>query len=273
MGAFKYCLSCPKVAKYKEYCCSCYKSKFNDYCVCTFINCDEITRSVRNPYCESHYHHVMIAKKQPIIKSGLNVLTDCQKEWIIKWFPHYDCDNLSVELNLSSKIIVYFAKSISIKKLPKRQRLCSICKIRYQLRKNGIPNRGTHCYICNRDIIVNNLRNSPNLLGVKLKYLYGVIKRRSNIPVDFTEDHLNELFKKQNGLCYYSGVEMVVNKIGNKRNLHSISVDQKIPGAGYTKDNIVLCVWTANVGKHLMLGSEYIKFCEKVVNYNKEVLE
>lgn len=65
-----------------------------------------------------------------------------------------------------------------------------------------------------------------------------------------TIDFLKKQYEKQNGKCYYTGVEMVVRKIGDQAyNPFDMSIDRIDSSKGYIPSNIVLCCYGINVLK------------------------
>jgi hypothetical protein len=51
---------------------------------------------------------------------------------------------------------------------------------------------------------------------------------------------------------------------GKGRSPYSVSLDQKKPSKGYTKNNVVLCCWAVNSGKSNLSIKEYINICKAV---------
>lgn len=74
------------------------------------------------------------------------------------------------------------------------------------------------------------------------------IKSRSKLKklnFNLTENYLYEIYLKQNGLCFYSGIPMKLDrgnfKTKGQADIDALSVDRIIPEKGYIIDNIVLC--------------------------------
>lgn len=69
--------------------------------------------------------------------------------------------------------------------------------------------------------------------------------RASNkgIPFTITKEDLLELWEQQNGLCNISKIPMTY-ELDNGRVFTNVSVDQKNPGQGYTKENVQLVCWS-----------------------------
>jgi dUTP pyrophosphatase len=65
---------------------------------------------------------------------------------------------------------------------------------------------------------------------------------------DFDLDYkfLMELYEKQKGLCFYSKLPM---KLDGARDYDTLSLDRVDSTKGYTKDNVVLCLFCVNVFK------------------------
>lgn len=65
-----------------------------------------------------------------------------------------------------------------------------------------------------------------------------------------TVNFLRTQYKKQEGKCYYTGVEMVVRRIGDQPyNPLDMSIDRMDSSKGYIPTNIVLCCYGINVLK------------------------
>ena len=63
-----------------------------------------------------------------------------------------------------------------------------------------------------------------------------------------TVKDINELYKNQNGLCYWFNVPLIPSN--NSKHPHQPSLDRLDRNKGYTKDNIVLCCYSANIGRN-----------------------
>jgi hypothetical protein len=71
--------------------------------------------------------------------------------------------------------------------------------------------------------------------------------------------YLRKLYKKQNGKCYYTGVEMKL--VSDKKNDPLImSIDKKDPSLGYAEGNVVLCCLGINYLKGVH-SAEYMYEC------------
>ena len=96
---------------------------------------------------------------------------------------------------------------------------------------------------------------------------------KKNIQFDLSLEFLIELWKKQNGLCYYTGLPMDLIQGGGKydyaKNNNAVSIDRLNSNNGYTKDNVVLCRSCINSAKMDMNVSDFIKMAEEIVAYNK----
>lgn len=69
----------------------------------------------------------------------------------------------------------------------------------------------------------------------------------NNITVDF----IKLLWDKQAGKCYWFNVDMILESSGSnkKRNPLKVTIDRLDNSIGYTKDNVVLACYSANVGR------------------------
>jgi hypothetical protein len=84
-------------------------------------------------------------------------------------------------------------------------------------------------------------------------------KKRSK-EHDLTVNDINELYNKQNGLCFWFKVPLVPsNKLKHPQ---QPSLDRLDRNKGYTKDNVVLTCYSANIGRNennLEIWESFIK--------------
>jgi len=73
--------------------------------------------------------------------------------------------------------------------------------------------------------------------------------KKQSLPFDLTWEYLIALFKTQNGGCFYTD-EALKYERGNGHSKQSLSVDKIVPEKGYTRENVVLCTYKANVVKN-----------------------
>lgn len=79
------------------------------------------------------------------------------------------------------------------------------------------------------------------------KYCISNAKKR-NKQLDYDESYLIELFKKQNGRCFWTNLKMIEK--GSHNNPFQISVDRLDNNKTYAKDNIVLCCLMINYARN-----------------------
>lgn len=73
-------------------------------------------------------------------------------------------------------------------------------------------------------------------------------KKKFATEIDFDSDYLKDLFKTQNGKCYWSNLKMLEQ--ASNHNLFQVSVDRLDNNKSYTKDNIVLCCLMINYARN-----------------------
>jgi hypothetical protein len=73
----------------------------------------------------------------------------------------------------------------------------------------------------------------------KFRYHFRNIKKRFK-EVDLTIEDLKDIWIKQNGKCFFTGIELVLSSYSkiNKNPIYSASVDRIDNSKGYLKDNI-----------------------------------
>ena len=78
-----------------------------------------------------------------------------------------------------------------------------------------------------------------------------------------------ELWKKQDGKCYYSGIDMQPPKKGHQRTIYTASIDRIDNNKGYTKDNVVWCCWFSNNAKSNIDKNEFIRLCSLITHHQE----
>lgn len=78
---------------------------------------------------------------------------------------------------------------------------------------------------------------------------------------DLTYEFLLELLEKQHGKCYYTGEEITFERYSP----NVFSIDRKDSSKGYTRDNVVICIWDINRMKQDMPIDRLVELCEIIV--------
>jgi len=142
------------------------------------------------------------------------------------------------------------------------QKKCSVCNIEKSLDSFYKSQRGTKCIDCilkvtreykRKKRLDTNFRKEE---GKKQKErrvrlwqntLVNDSKRRG-IENTITVEIIDKLYERQNGLCFWFNIPMTPSKI--KKHPQQPSIDRLDRNKGYTEDNIVLCCYSANIGRN-----------------------
>jgi hypothetical protein len=161
---------------------------------------------------------------------------------------------------------------------PPKERKCSKCQeikpierfSKYTPNKIGLIRYLSEC----KDCVNTRTRNRyVNSIDYRLKSLFWgakeTIKRRegNKAIINITMEDVFEQFKKQNGKCYYTNLELIPQK-----GWYSISLDRLDSAKGYIKGNIVICCWVINNMKSDINYNKFIEFCGLVYNNHKNKL-
>jgi len=106
-------------------------------------------------------------------------------------------------------------------------------------------------------------RRSEKPFHSRLTSLRSSAKKR-NLQFNLKVSDLEDLWEKQNGLCFYSKKKMDL-LAGDKKN--TFSVDRIDSTKGYIVNNVVLCRWIVNLMKNDMNVDEFINEV-KILNEN-----
>lgn len=141
------------------------------------------------------------------------------------------------------------------------------------------------CRSCEAKIAKEYRKNNPDkIVKIKKKYRdnhYGTIKhhvqekistwrKTSCVPSDLTVNYLIELYNNQNGLCYYSGENMVFGWVDGKIHHNSLSLDKLDPSKGYVQGNVVWCKYLINTMKTDLTEFEFYSMLSKILEIKNE---
>lgn len=110
--------------------------------------------------------------------------------------------------------------------------------------------------------------NYPNIMFGRAVRNARSRAEKKGIPFDLTKDDVMQMFEKQKGLCFYSGLELNVVKADASR-MHDplkMSLDCVDPTLGYVKGNVVWCAYCVNAFKLKMSKESMIDICRAIVS-------
>ena len=96
--------------------------------------------------------------------------------------------------------------------------------------------------------------------------------KQKNKEFAITLQDLKEQWDKQNGICIYTGLQMINSPYvmnHQERAFNRASVDRIDSSKGYTKDNIHFVTMMANLAKNSWTEQQLLDFCKLVVEYRK----
>jgi len=93
------------------------------------------------------------------------------------------------------------------------------------------------------------------------KVLFTRLKRRTK-DTDITAEFILELWEKQNGLCYWFNIPMTITS--KKKFPSKPSVDRLDNSKPYSKDNCVLCCYSANIGRNENNTEDWLDFINTI---------
>lgn len=81
---------------------------------------------------------------------------------------------------------------------------------------------------------------------------------------DLDEDHLKELWEKQNGRCVYTGIELEKRKEKATKLPNQASIDRIDSSKGYVKDNIQFIAYSINLAKNDFTEEVFLCFLDQI---------
>jgi len=93
---------------------------------------------------------------------------------------------------------------------------------------------------------------------------------RRNLEIDIDKDFLIELFDKQKGLCYLSGIQLNLSNNLKEHNagLTTASIDRIDSNKGYLRTNVAWCHKHINQMKMNLLNEDFINWCKLIAAHN-----
>ncbi len=89
-------------------------------------------------------------------------------------------------------------------------------------------------------------------------------KRKKITSFDITLETIRNLWSKQQGKCYYTGIEMIL--IARQKIPSQVSIDRIDSEKGYTIKNTVLCCQAINFCKNDYTPAQFNEFLEKITH-------
>ena len=90
-----------------------------------------------------------------------------------------------------------------------------------------------------------------------------------NLVVDIDKEYLEQLFKKQNSICPYSGVKLKFSDTLLDVSTGTASVDRIESSKGYVKGNVQWVHKHVNVMKHKHTEEEFLRWCAVITDYQR----
>jgi hypothetical protein len=128
---------------------------------------------------------------------------------------------------------------------------CSVCRIlkpvcEFKKRILFIDGYSSKCKKCEYQITEKSRKAYE--INKWEKRLLTFAKKHAKSPVEIDEQFIKDLYEKQNGKCYWFNVDLQPSNI--PKYPWQPSLDRLDRNKGYTKDNVVLACYTANIGRN-----------------------
>ena len=197
--------------------------------------------------------------KVPRLKSGFS-------SWCKKCHYEKDLSYIKTEIgkkNNSEKSKRFLQKSKLITKPSLKSKICTHCKeekeiIDFKIRPVNKDGYANQCKKCEYEICTDSRKSYIFNNWAKLLFLGA--KRHSKYDFDIDEKFVSELYEKQNGKCFWFNVDL---KPSNEAKYPwQPSLDRLDREKGYTRDNVVLACYSANIGRNTSDEATFSLFVE-----------
>lgn len=140
---------------------------------------------------------------------------------------------------------------------------CDHCKAElaielFYVRSNGQVS--TYCKAC--EIVRVRTRQHSNSLAVLAGAAKGRAKKKGS-TCDIDVDYLKRLWDYQEGLCWWFGVSMDLDKGAFELNPKAVSIERLDTSKSYVRGNVVLATIAANLGRN---SATYVLYRDFVIN-------
>lgn len=192
--------------------------------------------------------------------------------FLSEWWPHFGTPWCSETMKIPEFKIKSKVDKLGLKMLEKTQRLCITCKVNYQYFKNNKKNRTKReckeCELKERRSKRKEKARQDKTWEELFKEISRTLRYRNrkihNSTYQITADELMNIYKKQEGKCYYTKREMIKPIRYETRLENVLSVDRYDSNKAYTPDNIVLCTYIANIAKMDSTADQFVGLCKDV---------
>jgi len=152
------------------------------------------------------------------------------------------------------------------------EKICSVCEVLKPVKdfKKGISyldGYSTKCKKCEYEICTDSRKAYVVKNWAKILFLQA--KKHNKYDFDIDEQFILELYDKQNGKCFWFNVDL---KPSNEAKYPwQPSLDRLDREKGYTKDNVVLACYSANIGRNICSKEMFDEFIEDIrLSLNKK---
>lgn len=155
-------------------------------------------------------------------------------------------------------------------------KICSKCGITKKEEDFYKSQRGSKCKECILEMTRNYKREKRKNLSFRKNEGFKQKERRirlwqntlihdskyRGVENTLTVDDIKQIFQKQNGLCYWFKIPLIPSD--KSKHPQQPSLDRLDRSKGYTKDNVVLCCYSANIGRNDNDLETWINFLKKL---------
>lgn len=213
-------------------------------------------------------------------------LNDEQIAYVKEWWPHFGTVIVAGDLGIDSTSVKRFVDGAKLHILDKPDRLCTVCRVNYQVPNLNGRRQLARCKDCiavnrkelriDREREIRKLMTFDSFFKASARTLN--YRNRTKHDSDALVSYLDliDIYNTQNGLCFYSGVKLhmpygISSDYGvnaGSMNPDVLSFDRFDSNLPYTKENIRICTYQVNIAKNSFTSNQFITMCRSVVVNN-----